>query len=275
MGNNGKGNWKLTTIDCGWHIGNKKNLTPGWDDMAVKLPYMAFLLQDGVQNVLVDNGINERFLIDGKAWGGAPADCGEKDLVNSLAKLGLKPADIDMVLYTHLHNDHAGNAQLFMDTASIAQWDDWDNLLNPCPAELPRRDFDFDVIPYLKKTKDLILIDGDHQLMAGIKLIKTPGHTRGSQSVVVNTTTGVRVIVGDLFHLHCQAFPYLTEMMDYDGKPVQITPAPADWPTIPSTLVYNYYDYYKSYHKVKAHCPEWKPEYLICGHESGHLHGEI
>lgn len=269
------GKWKLTTIDCGWHIGNKINLTPGWDNMPVKLPYLAFLLQDGKINVLVDNGINERFLIDGKAWGGSPADCGEKDLVGSLAKVGLKPSDIDIVIYTHLHNDHAGNSHLFMNTVSYAQRDDMDNLLNPCFAELPRRDFDFEVIPFLKNNRDLILIDGDLDLMEGIKLIKTPGHTRGSQSVVVNTENGVRIIVGDLFHLRCQCFPYMTEMIDYDGNMLKITPAPENWPTIPSTLVYNYYDYYNSYHKVRSYCPEWKPEYMICGHESAHLHGSI
>lgn len=43
----GVGKWKVTTIDCGWHIGNKVNLTPGRDDHPVKLPYLAFLLQDG------------------------------------------------------------------------------------------------------------------------------------------------------------------------------------------------------------------------------------
>lgn len=81
----GVGKWKVTTIDCGWHIGNKVNLTPGRDDHPVKLPYLAFLLQDGEKNILIDNGINERFLINGCAWGGCPADAGEKDLVNSLA----------------------------------------------------------------------------------------------------------------------------------------------------------------------------------------------
>ena len=271
----GVGKWKVTTIDCGWHIGNKVNLTPGKDDAPVKLPYLAFLLQDGEKNILIDNGINERFLIDGKAWGGAPAECGEKDVVNSLAKVGLKPSDIDVMLYTHLHNDHAGNAQLFMDTPSYAQYDDFDNLLNPCYGETVRRDHDPEVIPFLRKTPKLVLIDGDMDLMEGIRLIKTPGHTRGSQSIVVNTTKGLRIFVGDLFHLRCMAFPTLTEMKDYDGKTVKITPYDEGVPCVASTLIYDHYALYKSYDKVRAYCPEWKPEYLICGHESAHLYGEI
>ena len=272
MNNYGIGKWKAFTLDCGWHVANKINLSPGWDDMKIELPYLAFLLQDGEKNILIDNGINERFLIDGKAWGGAPADCGEKDIVNSLKKHGLEPSDIDIILYTHLHNDHVGNCQLFPSTVSIAQWDDWDNLLNPCPAELPRRDFDFQVIPMLKENKNIVLVEGDMEFAEGIKLIKTPGHTRGSQCIVVNTTKGIRIFVGDMFHLRCSAFPQETEMCDYRGKVHKITPAPESWPTIPSTLVYNYYDYYKSYHKVRAHTPEWKPEYLAFGHEPSHLH---
>lgn len=271
----GVGKWKVTTIDCGWHIGNKVNLTPGRDDHPVKLPYLAFLLQDGEKNILIDNGINERFLINGCAWGGCPADAGEKDLVNSLAKVGLKPSDIDLMLYTHLHNDHAGNAQLFTNTRSIAQFDDYDNLLNPCYGETVRRDHDPAVIPYLKENKDLILVDGDMDLCEGIRIIKTPGHTRGSQSFVVNTTNGLRVFVGDLFHLRSMAFTTLTEMKDYDGQIVPITPYDESVPCVASTLIYNHYDLYKSYDKVRSYCPEWKPEYLICGHESGHLYGEI
>lgn len=37
MSSIGVGKWKVTTIDCGWHIGNKVNLTPGKDDAPVKL----------------------------------------------------------------------------------------------------------------------------------------------------------------------------------------------------------------------------------------------
>lgn len=39
--------------------------------------------------------------------------------------------------------------------------------------------------------------------------------------------------------------------------------------------IYDHYALYKSYDKVRAYCPEWKPEYLICGHESAHLYGEL
>ena len=124
---------------------------------------------------------------------------------------------------------------------------------------------------------DKIFKDGETVTEAGLdfKVLATPGHTRGSQSFVVNTTNGLRVFVGDLFHLRSMAFPTLTEMKDYDGQIVPITPYDESVPCVASTLIYNHYDLYKSYDKVRSYCPEWKPEYLICGHESGHLYGEI
>ena len=71
--NYGAGKWKMTVLSCGTHMNYKGALSSGYDqDLFIKLPYLAYLLQDGDMNILIDNGINERFLIDGKAWGGAP-----------------------------------------------------------------------------------------------------------------------------------------------------------------------------------------------------------
>lgn len=272
----GVGKWKAKTLFCGDSFNNKVYLTPGFDhDLKMPIPYLAFLLQDGEQNILIDTGINERFLIDGKAWGGAPANCGSKHLIDALDKEGLKPEDIDTVIFTHLHNDHAGNCHLFLHAKMIAQKDEWDNIRNTVFAERIRRDFDFEVIPYLDSCRNFLKIDGDIDLLEGIKLIKTPGHTRGSQSVVVNTTNGTRVFVGDHFHFRCNAFPYLEEIMDAEGKTHKITPAPKDWPTIPSGLVYNFYDYYASADKIKAILPMLDPKYIICGHEAAHMFEEL
>lgn len=264
----GVGKWQVKVISCGTHMNYKGALCSGYDEkLFIKLPYLAFLLQDGETNVLIDNGINERYIIDGKAWGGIPCWASSKDLLDSLAAEGLKPEDIDLILYTHLHNDHAGNANLFPKTRSIAQKDEWYNLLNPTYAEKQRRDFDLEVVPYLQNNPNFLLVDGDFDVMEGIKLVKTPGHTRGSQSIVVNTTVGLRVFVGDLFHLPCCCFPKMTEMPDCDGVIHPITPCEDDAPSLRSSLVYDCYDYYDSVAKVKALIPEMDPQYVVCGHD--------
>lgn len=264
----GAGKWRVKVISCGTHKNYKGALTSGYDqELFIKLPYLAFLLQDGKSNVLIDNGINERYVKDGKAWGGIPAWASSVDLVQSLAAEGLKADDIELLIYTHLHNDHAGNANLFPRTKSIAQVDEWENLLNPVYAEKQRRDFDLEVIPYLQNNPHFLKIDGDLEVMEGIKLVKTPGHTRGSQSVVVNTVNGLRVFVGDLFHLPCCCFPWMTEMPDCDGAMHAITPAVDDAPSLRSSLVYDCYSYYKSVDTIKAIIPGDDPRYVVCGHD--------
>lgn len=264
----GVGKWKTTVLSCGTHMNYKGALSSGYDqELFIKLPYLAYLLQDGNMNILIDNGINERYIKDGKAWGGIPAWASSKDLLDSLAKHNLKPEDIDLILYTHLHNDHAGNANLFPTTRSIVQKDEWENLLNPTYAELQRRDFDLEVVPYLQNNPNFLKIDGDFDLMEGIRLIKTPGHTRGSQSIVVNTTEGLRIYVGDLFHMPCCCFPWMTEMPDCDGVMHKITPATDNAPSLRSSLVYDCYSYYESVDKIKALVPVLDPEYVVCGHD--------
>ena len=264
----GAGKWKVKVLSCGTHMNYKGALSSGYDqDLFIKLPYLAFLLQDGKTNVLIDNGINERYIKDGKAWGGIPAWASSKDLLDSLANEGLKPGDIDLIIYTHLHNDHAGNANLFPKTKSIAQADEWNNLLNPVYAEKQRRDFDLEVVPYLQNNPNFITIDGDLEIMEGIKVLKTPGHTRGSQSVAVNTVNGLRVFVGDLFHMPCCCFPWMTEMPDCDGTIHKITPAMDNAPSLRSSLVYDCYSYYASVDKIKAILPADDPKYVVCGHD--------
>ncbi|MHB1315516.1 MAG: N-acyl homoserine lactonase family protein [Christensenellales bacterium] len=270
------GKWRAKIILCGTHINTKGVLTAGFDQQIyLRLPYLAFLLQDGETNILIDNGMNERFLIDGKAWGGCPANAGSQNLIDSLAREGLAPDDIDLIIYTHLHGDHGGNCNIFPNTKSIVQADEWDNLLNPVFAELLRRDYDFEIIPLLRANHNFFKIDGDLEIMEGIRIIKTPGHTRGSQSVAVNTVNGLRVFVGDQFPIPSNCFPWIEEIRDCDGVAHKITPAPQDWPTMPTALVYDYYTYYRSADKIKAILPAQDPQFIVCGHDPGLLFREI
>ena len=61
-------------------------------------------------------------------------------LLASLAEEGLKPEDIDTVIYTHLHYDHVGNADLFPDAVTYVQKAEYDNMLSPYPFPKARMD---------------------------------------------------------------------------------------------------------------------------------------
>jgi len=251
-----------------WPMG----MPPLPDDFILDGPYLGFLLQSEGRNILVDSGISEKFIVDGKAWSGLPAEGGRAYLEKALEKEGLNPADIDIVIYTHLHNDHAANCTLFTNARIIFQRDEWKNLLNPLPVQLLRRDYDLDVIPELKSMNTL-MVDGDFKLTDGINIYKTPGHTLGSQSIAVNTNKGVVVFTGDLFVLNFSAFPYLGEVMDMHGRKYSIPKAPPVFgPAVPvGGLVYDFYTYYDSVYKVKAIASRSEPGFIIPGHEGSLL----
>lgn len=260
--------WDIQVLYYGKITVPKGAATPNLDmDFTFDCPYLGFLLQNGNRNVLVDTGISDTFFEDGKAWGGLPAIGGRAFVEEALAEAGVDPLEIDTVVYTHLHNDHAANSPMFKKAQFVFQKDEWLALLDPLPIMNARRDYDPALVNELQ-SMNCCKVDGDFELTDGIKCIKTPGHTIGSQSIVVNTPKGIRVIVGDHWHLHCMAFGWQDEIIDMEGKKHPITPAPKAYGRfIPSSLINNFYDYYDSCYKIISMIPEDSPEYIVPGHE--------
>ena len=263
--------WRITVLNLGSITANlsflwPQGMPPLEDDIRITAPYLGFLLQDGKRNIVVDTGVSSDFIVDGKAWSGLPAEGGEPFLISELESNGLVPDDIDFVIYTHLHNDHAGNVSLFTKARIIFQSAEWENLLNPLPIQILKKDYNISSIDELRNMKTC-MVDGDMELIDGIKLYKTPGHSMGSQSVAVKTERGVVLLVGDLFVLNFMAFPEIGEIMNSDGNTYRIPSA--DPKAVPATnsLIYDYYAFYRSAQKVKAIAEKDEPGYIIPGHD--------
>ncbi len=239
----------------------------GLGDQEFDVPYLGFLLQNEGRNILVDSGINENFIIGGKAWGGFPAVGGEAYVVEALRSVNIIPEQIDMVIYTHLHNDHAGNCHLFPKAKHVFQKDEWLNLLNPIPAQKVRKDYDPSIIPVLEKL-DTTAIDGDLELLPGIKVYKAPGHSLGSQLIAVATPKGTMVILGDLCNTYSHIFPETDVFIDMEGNHYKIkTNVETYGPAIPSPMIYDYFAFYDSVYKAKV-LAQWKKEFVLPGHET-------
>ena len=109
---------------------------------------------------------------------------------SGLGRLGLKPGDIDIVILTHLHFDHVGFAYLFGNARFIVQKKE---------LEYARRPHPWDSILYDSSNFDGLnfeVIDGDREIVPGISVFLTPGHTPGGQCVEVSTTGGKAIITG-------------------------------------------------------------------------------
>jgi N-acyl homoserine lactone hydrolase len=264
--------WQIKVLYYGKITANVSMIWPAGmpplqEDFEMSAPYLGFLLKSRERNILVDTGINDGFIVDGKAWGALPAEGGARFVEKALEKEGLKPEDIETVILTHLHNDHAGNCHLFTDARIVFQKDEWTNFMNPIPQQLPRGDYDFGIVDKLKSL-NMIMVDGDIELADGIKLYKTPGHSLGSQVAAVNTKKGTVVLLGDLCLFYFMVFPKTTEIMSMEGKTYSIPSAPASLgAAVPSSIIYDMFSFYDSVAKVKAIATKDKPGYIIPGHE--------
>lgn len=114
-----------------------------------------------------------------------------QSIEEGLRKLRLKPADIDIVILTHLHADHVELGRKFPKASFMVQRAELDFARQPrgiSSAVAFRKE--------LFEGLNFEIIDGDEEILPGIKVLLTPGHTPGGQSVAITTNKGLAVITG-------------------------------------------------------------------------------
>ena len=174
MANN---NWKITCLHYGTLSCYKSLFDGGLDQTRYPFVYSGYLLQKDGRNILVDTGVHQDNIVDGKAWADSPAEGGNQFVLDALKGEGLTPDDIEIVMYTHLHNDHAGGMLLFPNSQHLFQRDEYYNMLHPLPTQKIRRDYDPRTPGDLAQIKNVRMIDGDFDMGNGIRLFKVPGHS--------------------------------------------------------------------------------------------------
>ncbi len=71
--------WKIHPLVFGTIEVKKEQITTGLDvGLPVTVPYLGFYLTDGTHKILLDTGINAKYIVDGKAWAGSPAAGGSR-----------------------------------------------------------------------------------------------------------------------------------------------------------------------------------------------------
>lgn len=157
------------------------------------LQFRAFAIRSDQGVTLVDAGIGPA---DGPAASWAPVPGA---LPASLAAAGVEPSDVDTVVLTHLHTDHVGWAVVgeqaqpfFPNAAYVLQQAELDAIEQVNPQ------LRSSVIDPLRKAGQLRLLDGDTPLRGGERVVATPGHTPGHQSVLVASGRERVAVTGDL-----------------------------------------------------------------------------
>ncbi|MFB6310231.1 MAG: N-acyl homoserine lactonase family protein [Salinirussus sp.] len=239
----------------------------------VVFPTLSFLLQstDDGPTVLIDTGVRPREdpYIERRGKIVGPPYGGPEPVRDGLAEYGLGPADVDTVILTHLHHDHVGNVNLFPDVRFVCQREEWETARDPLPLYVDSYpDVDVD---WLADNADLDLVDGETDLAPGITLVPTPGHTEGSQSVIVETSAGPHALIADLAYNQHNLDPGRDHIIDAAGRYLPVTPRP-DLPYIPPGTLVDIPEAYDSIERIRdrvgsdgaiipGHDPEYAPEY--------------
>jgi N-acyl homoserine lactone hydrolase len=146
-------------------------------------PVHGFVITHPGGAVLVDTGVGgpQDLLDDWRVVNVAAAD--------ALAELDMSPADISLVINTHLHFDHCGQNAVFKHAPFYVQRAELDRARRESPDLSDWFDF---------MGARFELLDGDTEILPGLSVISTPGHTVGHQCVVVATGDGSPdLLIGD------------------------------------------------------------------------------
>jgi glyoxylase-like metal-dependent hydrolase (beta-lactamase superfamily II) len=152
----------------------------------IKIPVVAWYINAGGKNVLIDTGASKE-VIDTYWHGGSDHI---QTFEEALGKLGKEPGDIDYIIATHLHFDHIANARLCKNAKVICQETELKFAYSPhalFAAIYPKELF----VDLKFQT-----VNGECEIVPGIRVIPAPGHTPGTQAVGIETDKGLAVITG-------------------------------------------------------------------------------
>jgi len=121
----------------------------------------------------------------------------EQELPAQLARFGLEPGDVGLLLHTHLHMNHAGQDVLLPDATSHVRRAELANAAAPTMYPVPFYDR-LNIAQIVHEPFDRFdIADGDETVLGGIRTRHMPGHTPGHQVVEVDTNDDLAVIAGD------------------------------------------------------------------------------
>ena len=194
----------------------------------IQLGMRCLLIEHDIGPVLIDTGAGTKetdkfYDIYGIENRGAT---GPTALEDGLAQLGVKPADVVMVINSHLHFDHAGGNTVKHADGSIApsfpnaryvmqsgeyHWATHTNERTAASYFPPN-------FEPLRSTGQMELIDGDREIIAGIHAVKTPGHTPHHQGLLLESDGARAFYIADL--VPTAAHLPLPWIMGYDVEPL-------------------------------------------------------
>lgn len=166
----------------------------------------ALVLDTGKRVILFDTGFGEVPLF-GTASGQLP---------KNLVRAGIKLEDIDTVILTHIHPDHAWgltnaegkktfpNAEVFVSRTDFDFWTDESKVDDENMGAFVQGARKA-ILPYKDR---LTLVEKNGEVLPGISALSFPGHTLGHTSYLIQSGNEAFLNLGDICHQYALLFPY-------------------------------------------------------------------
>jgi glyoxylase-like metal-dependent hydrolase (beta-lactamase superfamily II) len=188
------------------------------DEAVLDVPCFCWLLRDGQRSLLVDSGPDLEQSIDvGYRVGGEP----RASLLAALERCDVSPTDIELIVHTHLHQDHVQNDSIFPNARVVVQREELRSALaaeascellsgaarkalaaGPYAASQAAGIWYRGIAGFGEALGDrLCPVDGLLEILPGVTLLPNGGHTDGHQSVLVDTDEGTVCLCGDIVSL--------------------------------------------------------------------------
>jgi glyoxylase-like metal-dependent hydrolase (beta-lactamase superfamily II) len=198
------------------------------DDNLIPMVTNLFVVDTGSKKILCDTGLgtvlSER---EKKVY----AVSAQSQIETGLAGIGFSANDIDYVVFSHLHTDHSGGAVTLFDgkmmprfpnARHVVQKREWDDAMYP--DERTAAVYASDRLKVIEDAGRLQLVEGDVELLPGVKLIKTGGHTPGHQGMEFSSGGKTVVYYADIIpSSHHFKVPYVasTDLFPLDTMKVK------------------------------------------------------
>jgi len=212
-----------------------KDRYPPADNHTLPMTLGCLLVRAGGKTIVVDTGLGRRMTDKQRAnW---MLEQPHGDLIDGLARLGVRPVDVDIVINTHLHGDHcSGNTEFNDDKTSVrptfpnaryvVQRREYEDAMRP--NERTRATYLLPNYAPLVESGQMELLDGDTEIAPGIFGIIAPGHTPAMMVIRFESGGQHALFVTDLssYAIHFERLGWMTA---YDVEPLVTLESKRHW----------------------------------------------